>query len=44
MEKEGDIGQDDSRRGQEQLQKVTDEAVAEIDESSNSKEAEVMQV
>ncbi len=44
MEKEGDIGQDDSRRGQDALQKVTDEAVAEIDESSAAKEEEVMQV
>lgn len=44
MEKEGDIGQDDSRRAQDQLQKVTDEAVAEIDESGNDKEVEVMQV
>ncbi len=44
MEKDGDIGQDDSRRGQEQLQKVTDGAVADIDESSAAKETEVMQV
>ncbi len=44
MEKDGDIGQDDSKRAQEQLQKVTDQAVAEIDESSSAKEAEVMQV
>ncbi len=44
MEKDGDIGQDDSKRAQEQLQKVTDDAVAEIDESSTAKETEVMQV
>lgn len=44
MEKDGDIGQDDSKRAQDQLQKVTDEAVAEVDESSSDKEAEVMQV
>ncbi len=44
MEKDGDIGQDDSRRAQDQLQKVTDNAVAEIDESSSAKEEEVMQV
>ncbi len=44
MEKDGDIGQDDSRRAQDQLQKVTDDAVAEIDESSSDKETEVMQV
>lgn len=44
MEKDGDIGQDDSRRAQDQLQKVTDAAVAEIDESSSAKEEEVMQV
>ena len=44
LEKEGDIGQDDSRRGQDQLQKVTDAAVAEVEESSSAKEDEVMQV
>lgn len=44
MEKDGDIGQDDSKRGQEQLQKLTDEAVATIDASSSAKEVEVMQV
>jgi ribosome recycling factor len=44
MEKDGDIGQDDSKRAQEQLQKLTDEAVATIDELSSGKEAEVMQV
>lgn len=44
MEKDGDIGQDDSKRAQEQLQKLTDEAVAAIEESSVAKETEVMQV
>ena len=44
MEKDGDIGQDDSKRAQDQLQKVTDESVAEIEESSAAKEVEVMQV
>ena len=44
MEKDGDIGQDDSKRGLEQLQKVTDESVAAIDQSSSAKEVEVMQV
>lgn len=44
MEKDGDIGQDDSKRAQDELQKVTDNAVSEIDESSSAKEAEVMQV
>ena len=44
MEKDGEIGQDDSKRAQEQLQKVTDEAVGQIDEASASKETEVMQI
>ena len=44
MEKDGDIGQDDSRRAQEQLQKITDESTSEVDESTAAKEAEVMQV
>lgn len=44
MEKDGDIGQDDSKRAQDKLQKLTDEAVATIEESSVAKETEVMQV
>lgn len=44
MEKDGDIGQDDSKRAQEQLQKLTDEAVTTIEASSSAKETEVMQV
>jgi ribosome recycling factor len=44
MEKDGEIGQDDSKRAQEQLQKVTDEATGEVDQSTAAKETEVMQV
>jgi ribosome recycling factor len=44
LEKESEIGQDDSKRAQEQLQKLTDESVAEIDMCSSEKETEVMQV
>jgi ribosome recycling factor len=44
MEKDGDIGQDDSKRAQDQVQKVTDEAIGQIDEAGAAKEAEVMQV
>jgi ribosome recycling factor len=44
MEKDGDIGQDESKRAQEQLQKLTDDAVGSIEESSLAKETEVMQV
>lgn len=44
LEKDGEIGQDDSKRAQEQLQKITDESTSEVDQSTASKEAEVMQV
>ena len=44
MEKDGEIGQDDSKRAQDQVQKATDDAIAQIDESTASKETEVMQV
>ena len=44
LEKESEIGQDDSKRAQDQLQKLTDEAVAEVDVYGSEKEAEVMQV
>ena len=44
MEKDGEIGQDDSKRAQDQVQKATDDAIAQIDEATASKETEVMQV
>ncbi|NOZ33412.1 MAG: ribosome recycling factor [Alphaproteobacteria bacterium] len=44
MEKSGDMGQDDMRNQSDQVQKATDEAVAEIDEMLARKEADIMQV
>ncbi len=43
-EKKSEITQDDSKRMQEQLQKLTDRYVAELDKSLASKEAEIMEV
>lgn len=44
LEKEGGIGQDDSRTYSDQVQKLTDETVAEIDQVLHQKEQEIMQV
>ena len=44
MEKNKEISQDDSRRSQEQLQKVTDAHIAQMDVIRGEKEAEVMEV
>lgn len=44
LEKDGDIGQDESRALADQVQKATDGAVAEIDNIVAVKEQEIMQV
>ena len=44
MKKDGDIGEDDERRAESELQRLTDEAVKEIDSSLKSKEQEIMEV
>ncbi len=43
-EKEGEIGQDDTRRGEAEIQKLVDARVAEIDEMLKRKESEMMEV
>jgi ribosome recycling factor len=43
-EKAGDISQDDARTLSEQVQKLTDEAIKNVDETLSGKEAEIMQV
>lgn len=43
-EKDGDISQDDSRRGSERVQKMTDEMISEIDRLLVEKEKEIMHV
>jgi ribosome recycling factor len=44
IEKEGEASQDDCQRAQKDLQKLTDDAVAEIEIQAAAKEEEVMQV
>ncbi len=44
LEKDGDIGQDESRKHSEQVQHATDAAIAEIDGILAVKEQEIMQV
>ena len=43
-EQDHDISEDESRRQQDQVQKITDEYVAKIDDLMKTKEAEVMEV
>lgn len=44
LEKDGELGQDEARVNSEKVQKVTDEAIAEIDALVAAKEQEIMQV
>ncbi|RFC62420.1 ribosome recycling factor [Fulvimarina endophytica] len=44
MEKDGDIGQDDSRQMSDRVQKMTDETVSDVDRTLAAKEQEIMQV
>lgn len=44
QEKEKEISEDDLRRGQEEIQKILDKYVAQIDELLKSKEQEMMEV
>jgi len=44
QEKEGDIGQDDARRGEADVQKRTDAFIKEIDDLLKRKEQEIMEV
>lgn len=44
LEKDGDIGKDDLARGEKELEKVTSEHVAKIDELLKHKEAELLEV
>lgn len=44
FEKEGEISEDDSKRGQDDVQKLTDEHIGMIDEASKSKEKDIMEV
>lgn len=44
LKKEGEVGEDDERRGEEDLQKLTDVAIAEIDSLLKGKEEEILEV
>jgi ribosome recycling factor len=44
MEKDGAIGQDEEKRQADQVQKATDQAIAEVDGALAAKEKEIMQV
>jgi ribosome recycling factor len=44
LKKEGEVGEDDERRGEEALQKETDAAIAKIDALLKSKEEEILEV
>ena len=44
LKKDGDIGADDEHRAEAELQKLTDEKVAEIDSALAGKEDEILQV
>jgi ribosome recycling factor len=43
-EKDGDLGQDDARRSEEQVQRMTDDYIGRIDEQLKKKEHEIMEV
>ena len=42
--KEKEASEDDARRGEERIQKVTDARVAEVDKTVAAKEAELMEI
>lgn len=44
QEKKGEITEDDSHRGQEEMQKLTDKYIVEIDQLVEAKEKEIMEV
>lgn len=44
FEKEGEISEDDNRRGQEEVQKLTDKYVKEVDQVLDNKEQEILEV
>jgi ribosome recycling factor len=44
LKKEGDVGEDDERRAESELQKTTDGAIGEIDNLLKGKEEEILEV
>ena len=44
LEKDGDLGQDESRASSEKVQKMTDEFIADVERLLHQKETEIMQI
>ncbi len=44
LEKEGEIGEDESKRGQEQVEELTKSYIGKIDDMSKTKETDIMEV
>src|SRR4051794_345783 len=44
LRKEGEAGEDEERRAESKLQKITDERIAELDQHLKTKEAEILEV
>jgi ribosome recycling factor len=44
LKKEGEVGEDDERRAEAELQKRTDGAIGEIEALLNAKEEEILEV
>jgi ribosome recycling factor len=44
FEKDGEISEDDNRRGQDEVQKLTDKYIKELDHVADNKEKEIMEV
>ena len=44
LKKDGDVGEDDERRAEAELQKLTDKAIGEIDALMKGKEEEILTV
>jgi len=44
LEKSGDVSEDQAKKGQEDVQKLTDRYIKEVDEVISAKEAEIMEV
>jgi ribosome recycling factor len=44
LKSEGEVGSDDEHRAEQELQKLTDEKVGEVDGALRAKEAEILEV
>jgi ribosome recycling factor len=44
LEKDKELSEDESKKAQDQIQKITDEHIAKVDEMFKSKEADILKV